>query len=265
MRMPVFVLFLACAALNAQDQPAGRGVNFYSQEKEAAMGAQMADQARQSMKMVESPTVREYLTRAGARLLAQIPDTGFALHIEIFADQAPGLHEARVYPGGYIFTPSSLFLAARDEAEFAGMLEHSIAHVAARDATRQASRGTMANLATIPLIFVGGWSGYIAKQAQGTTLPMSFLTFQKAAELAADQSAVRMMAGAGWDPGALARYLEREQPSEDGAARNTLSPLPERSARVAALRQTIQELPPRQYSTAGEFTTIQAEVRRLAP
>jgi len=35
-------------------------------------------------------------------------------------------------------------------------MAHEIAHVAARHGTKQATRGEIANLATIPLIFVDG-------------------------------------------------------------------------------------------------------------
>jgi len=42
---------------------------------------------------------------------------------------------------------------------------------------------------------------------------MGFLQFQRGYEREADYRAVPMMAGAGWDPEALVRYIEREQPS----------------------------------------------------
>jgi len=56
--------------------------------------------------------------------------------------------EAVAVPGGYLFIPANLFLAAGDEAEFAGMLAHSMAHIVARHGTRQAIRGQRAVLST---------------------------------------------------------------------------------------------------------------------
>jgi predicted Zn-dependent protease len=75
-----------------------------------------------------------------------------------------------------------------------------------------------------------------------------------------------MMAGAGWDPGALARYIECEQPAADsrkpGTMSRVFSPLPLRDERVAALRKAIGDLPPRDSKPSPEFAAIQAEVRR---
>ena len=60
---------------------------------------------------------------------------------------------------GYLYVNTGLILAAEDEAELAGVMSHEIAHVAARHATRQMTRATMFDLASLPLIFVGGGVG----------------------------------------------------------------------------------------------------------
>ena len=50
---------------------------------------------------------------------------------------------------------SGLILKAESEAELAGVMAHEIAHVAARHGTRQATRGEIARVGMIPLIFMG--------------------------------------------------------------------------------------------------------------
>lgn len=266
MLMRFSVLLLACLALSAQDQPIGRGVNFYGKEKEAALGAQLAGEVRQKTTALDSAAAHDYLARLGARLIAQIPDTGFAFTFTVAADGADiSTHEPLALPGGYIFVPGSLFFAAQDEAEFAGMLAHSIAHVAARHGTRQATRGEIVSIASVPLIFMGGWTGFAMQQGAATAVPLGFLRFQRTLELEADRLAIGMMAGAGCDPDALVRYIGRVQPPPDQTTSKLFSPLPERDERVAAMRQAIQELPPRAYSPGKEFPPIQDEVRRLTP
>ena len=260
------VLLLACAALNAQDRPTGRGVNFYSLEKEAALGAQLAGEVHRKTTTIASAAVHDYVARLGARLIAQIPATGFTFTFTVVAeDMDSGIHEPRALPGGYIFVPASLFLAARNEAEFAGMLAHSIAHVTARHGTRLATRADLANIASVPLVYTGGWTGYAVKQGAGLAVPLGFLTFQRAFELEADSLGIRMMAGAGCDPDALARYIGRVQAPADATRSKAFSPLPERDQRVAAMQHAIQDLPARAYSSGEEFPPIQDEVRRLAP
>jgi len=65
-------------------------------------------------------------------------------------------------------------------------MAHEIAHVAARHGTRQATRGELINIGTIPLIFMGGWTGYAIRQGMGLAIPMGFLTFTRAFEREAD-------------------------------------------------------------------------------
>ena len=66
------------------------------------------------------------------------------------------------------------------------------------------------------------------------------------------------MAAAGFDPAALARYLERAR--LPGNERSVL-PLP--ADRVAAIEQAIRDLPVKKYvSSNGEFDRIQALLRR---
>jgi predicted Zn-dependent protease len=274
MKSLTYLMLLALPALNAQQSPdstASRGVNFYSIEQESALGAQMASEFQRQSQMLDNAQVNGYLTSVGDRLLKQIPETGFTFHFAAFVDKdTSGLHEARVLPGGYIYVPESLILSARDEAEFAGMLAHAVAHAASRHAARQASRGNAAALATIPLVAGGGWAEYDAQRNAReaiSAISTSLIRSQREFELEADYRAVPMMAGAGWDPGALARYIEREQsvpdPRKPGTAPRVFAPLPPRDDRVAAIRQTAGNLPPRDYSTSPEFAAVQAEVRRL--
>ena len=266
MLMRYCALLLACAALHAQDQPTGRGVNFYSQEKEAALGAQLAGEVGRHTTAIGSAAVHDYVARLGARLIAQIPATGFTFTFTVVAEgMDSGIHEPLALPGGYIFVPASLFLEARNEAEFAGMLAHSIAHVAARHGTRLATRAELANIASVPLVSMGGWTGYAVQQGAGLAVPLGLLQVQRAFEREADTLAIRMMAGAGCDPDGLVRYIGRVQAPTDATGAKVFSPLPDRDQRVAAMQHTIQDLPARTYSSGEEFPPIQDEVRRLAP
>ena len=53
-------LIAVCLATVAAAQP-GRGVNFYSLEKEVALGRQLADEFMRENPVVESPAVVEYV------------------------------------------------------------------------------------------------------------------------------------------------------------------------------------------------------------
>jgi predicted Zn-dependent protease len=154
-----------------------------------------------------------------------------------------------------------LFLAAKDEAEFAGMLAHSMVHVSERHYTREATRVALANEATVPLIFMGGWTGYGTRQGGPVLVPVGMLKFQQVAETEADTLAVAISSGAGFDPSALLRYINRVQAESPGTGGRAFA------ARVSNLEAAIQAQPQQTYTVADpdEFGRIQVEVRQVTP
>src|SRR6201994_2864310 len=133
----------------------GKGVNFYSIEKEIALGKQMAQEVERQAKIVDDPIVAEYVNRIGQNLVrnsdAKVPFTIKVIDSEEI--------NAFALPGGFFFVNTGILLNADNEAEMAGVMAHEIAHVAARHGTRQATRGTLIQMATIPAIMMGGWVG----------------------------------------------------------------------------------------------------------
>ena len=154
----------------------GKGVNFYSLEKEIALGKQLATEVERQAKIINDPVIAEYVNRVGQNLVrnsdAKVPFT-----IKVIDSEEVN---AFALPGGFFFVNSGLILKADNEAELAGVMAHEIAHVAARHGTRQATRGEIAQLGMIPLIFMGGWTGYGIYQAASVLVPIGFLKFSRA-------------------------------------------------------------------------------------
>ena len=196
------VLILAGAALAAR---AGNGDNAYSFEKETALGQKLAADLREHTTPINIPAVQDYLDRLGQRLAAQVPGAKSAFTFSAIADDpCPASHEPAALPGGYVFVPAALFLAARDEAEFAGMLAHAMEHVAQRHLTREASRSQFAGYASIPAIFAArvGCAGVQA-------VPLAVRAWRQGHELEADALALETMAYSGFDPAALDEPVRR--------------------------------------------------------
>src|SRR5438270_5773913 len=188
----------------------GKGVNFYSIEKEIGLGKGLAQEVERSAKIVDDPVIAEYVNRIGQNLVrnsdAKVPFT-----IKVIDSEDVN---AFALPGGFFFVNSGLILKADNEAELAGVMAHEIAHVAARHGTRQATRGEIAQLGMIPLIFMGGAAAYGIYQASGLLIPVSMLKFSRGFESEADYLGVQYMYKTGYDPTAFVDFFEKIQTLE---------------------------------------------------
>lgn len=190
----------------------GGGVNFYSLQKERALGQQLADQVERQSRMISDPVIEDYINRVGQDIVrhsdAKVPFT-----IKVIDDSEIN---AFALPGGFFYVDSGLVLAADSESELAGVMAHEIAHVAARHATRNATRAQIFNLVSIPLIFVGGPVGYAVREVAGLAVPMSFLKFSRDAEREADLLGLQYDYASGYDPQAFVRFFEKLKAGEKG-------------------------------------------------
>ena len=239
-------------------------VNWFSLEKEIALGKQLAQQVERQSKIVNDPVIAEYVNRIGQNLVrnsdAKVPFT-----IKVIEDPTVN---AFALPGGFFFVQTGLILKADNEAELAGVMAHEIAHVAARHGTRQATRGEIAQLATIPLIFMGGAAAYGIYQASGILIPMGMLKFSREFESEADYLGLQYMYKTGYDPTAFVDFFEKIQTLEKrkpGTIAKAFSTHPPTDARITKTQQQIADLKPRpEYVvTTSEFNDVKNRLKML--
>src|SRR5690242_2176769 len=222
----------------------GKGMgNWYSLEKEIRMGKEFAQQVEASSKMVTDPVVNEYVNRIGQNLVrnsdAKVP---FTIKV-IDSDEI----NAFALPGGFFYVYSGLILAADNEAELAGVMAHEIAHVAARHATREMTRGNWANIASLPLIFVGGGIGYAVRNAAGLALPVTFMKFSRGFEAEADYLGLQYMYKTGYDPNAFISFFEKieaQEKKKPGALSKAFASHPQTPDRVEESQKEIGTILP---------------------
>jgi len=240
----------------------GKGVNFYSLEKEIALGKQLASEVERQAKIINDPVVAEYVNRVGQNLVrnsdAKVPFT-----IKVIDSEEVN---AFALPGGFFFVNSGLILKADNEAELAGVMAHEIGHVAARHGTRQATRGEIAQLGMIPLIFMGGWTGYGIYQAASVLVPVGFLKFSRAMESEADLLGLEYMYKAGYDPTAFVDFFEKIETLEKrkpGTVAKVFSTHPPTDSRIQAAQKNIQEYlkaKPEYVLTTSEFNDVKGRL-----
>ena len=244
----------------------GRGVgNWYSVEKQVAMGRSFAQQLEAQVKLVNDPVVSEYVNRIGQNLVrnsdAQVPFTIKVIDSDVV--------NAMALPGGFFYVNSGLILAADEEAEVAGVMAHEIAHVAACHAAREMTRGTLLQMASIPFIFVGGGIGYAGYEAAGLASMFGFLKFSRGFEAEADYLGIEYMYRSGYDPSAFVSFFEKVQAMEKkkpGTLAKAFDTHPQSADRIAKSQDEIRRILPakQQYVvTTSEFDEVKARLAAI--
>ncbi len=239
--------------------------NWYSLESQVRLGKAYAMEVEHSAKVIDDPVVSEYINRI-AQNIVRNSDSKVPFTVKVLDDDTVN---AFALPGGYFYVQSGLILAADSEAELAGVMAHEIAHVAACHAARQQTRGNLAQIATIPLIFMGGGLGYGLYEAAGIGVPLTFMKFQRNFEAQADYLGVEYLYASGYDPQAFPQFfekiqaLEKKKPGFVAKAFETHPPTPARMEHTQHEIATI--LPPKaEYvEDTSEFQEVKARLAAL--
>src|SRR6266852_500991 len=245
----------------------GKGVNLFSLEREISLGKGLAQEVERSSKLIDDPVVTEYVNRVGQNLVrnsdARVP---FTIKV-IDSDEV----NAFALPGGFFYVNSGLVLRAQEESELAGVMAHEISHVTARHGTKNASKGELMQLATIPLMLLGpvGWAGYGIYEGLNIAIPLTYLKFNRDAEREADFLGLQYMYKAGYDPNSYVTFFERIQSDEKrrpGTIPKVFSTHPPTPERIEnAQKEIARILParPEYIVTTSEFDSVKGRLRGI--
>lgn len=158
----------------------------------------------------DQTALQRYVTGVGNRLVAvsELPDLKFTFTV-IDSD----IVNAFALPGGYVYVTRGLLALAENEAEVAGVLAHEIGHVTARHTAQRMQQqqygqiGT--GLATIAgAILLGDTGAQLGQQLAGAGAQLWVAGYSREQEFQADELGVRYLAKAGYDPQAMATFLD---------------------------------------------------------
>ena len=159
----------------------------------------------------------------------------------------------------------------RASSELAGVMAHETAHVCAHHAAREMTRMNYAQLSTIPLIMMTGysWTGYGIYEAAQFAVPITFLKFSRDFEAQADYLGVQYMYRAGYDPQAFISFFEKVQALEKrkpGMVAKAFADHPQTPDRIQHTQEEIARILPAkdEYTvTTSEFDDVKARLARI--
>src|SRR6266436_3307442 len=245
----------------------GKCINLYSLEREISLGKSLAQEVERSSKLIDDPVVTEYVNRVGQNLVrnsdARVP---FTIKV-IDSDEI----NAFALPGGFFYVNSGLILRAQEESELAGVMAHEISHVTARHGTKNATKGELMQLATIPLMLLGpgGWAGYGIYEGLNLAIPVTYLKFSRDAEREADFLGLQYMYKAGYDPNSYITFFERIQADDKrrpGTIPKVFSTHPPTPERIEAAQKEIARILPNKPEyivTTSEFDSVKGRLRNI--
>jgi predicted Zn-dependent protease len=242
-----------------------KGVNFYSIEKEMALGKALSLEVEKHSKLVTDKLISEYVNRLGQNL-ARHSDTKIPLTVKVIEGDEPN---AVTLPGGYIYVQTGLLRTAETEAELAAAMAHEIAHIAARHGTRQATQSQLSQIATIPLIFIGGWGGLCARGADSILAPLGLLRTERGYESEADLLGLQYLYKSGYDPLGMVDIFEKLQSLDErkpGRIARLSATHPASDDRLVNVQKNIEALlkqQPEYIVTTSEFNNVKARLAAL--
>jgi predicted Zn-dependent protease len=218
-RNPLAPLLLALAALGlsgcsyATSPATGRQfLSPVSEKEEASMGAEEHPKILEEFggAYSEKPNLNAYVNQIGQTVAqsAERKDVTYTFTVLNSEDI-----NAFALPGGYVYVTRGLLTLANNEAELAGVLGHEIGHVNARHtAERMGQQQTVSVLSTIGIAaatLLGGdtageLAGGLAQQGGDVYLGQ----YSQSQEFEADSLGVRYIAKTGYDPQAMATFLD---------------------------------------------------------
>jgi predicted Zn-dependent protease len=246
----------------------GKGMNFYSLERERSLGKQLSALADQQLALLDDPVVNEYVNRISQNI-ALNSDVKVPLTVKVIKQDEVN---AFSLPGGYLYLTTGLLNEAGSEAQIAGVIAHEVAHIAARHGTRTVSKGLLWTiiLRGAAVAAPGGRAAQIGSMIGADLGSVMILAkMERGAEEEADLLAVEYAYASGYDPGEYVIFFERIrslQKKKPSALGKIFASHPPTESRISHVQKVIDDyFPDRdQYLVStSSFEDVQARMKSL--
>ncbi len=189
------------------------GASAMSSAEEQRVGEAVIRNIRRAGGLIDDLLITDYLNNLGYRLVAASDSSHRDFNFYVINDAAIN---AFALPGGYIGAHYGLILAFDSEGELAAVMAHEIAHVTQRHHARsyeQQGSGLLTTAAMIAAMLLGGaGDGQLASAALASVSAGSVqqqIDNIRAHEKEADRIGIALLAGAEFDPYAMASSFSK--------------------------------------------------------
>jgi len=126
---------------------------------------------------------------------------------EVFIINNDSVVNAFATPGGYLYFYTGLIKFLDNEAQFAGVMAHEVAHSDRRHSTNQMTKAY--GLDVLISIALGEEASELSQMVAGLASGLSSLAFSRAHEYEADAYAVKYLSDSPYDPRGLKGFFEK--------------------------------------------------------
>lgn len=254
---------------NALDE-AGGGLNVLTSEQERAIGGEVYGAVARNGEILNDEDLQLYLVGLVDRLASVTPGASDQTwRVSMTGGTAANAMSAG---GGYIFINRGCLDKLNNEAQFALVVAHEMAHQMKRHAAVTETR------ALIPMILVEGGAiaasikagpqaGRTAEELGQMAVEAGLAPFTRAQERDADRIAITMLYSAGYDPREAVKVFERmkSEQAKRGGSITIISSHPIPDARIEAAREWLATygpgISPNSIVTTRDYATIRATYR----
>lgn len=195
---------LAACSVN----PATGRYNFGSIEDDVSTGrSQHPEVLRSFGGAYDDPKLAKYVSDLGNDLVSRTENPNLRFTFTILNTQDVN---AFAIPGGYVYVTRGLLALASNEAELAGVVGHEIGHVIARHGSERQTQGILTQIGAAAIGIAAGVAlgapelGNLAAVGGQAYLQ----SYSRDQEMEADTLGVEYMSAAGYDPQAMATFLD---------------------------------------------------------
>lgn len=216
---------------------------------------------------LDDPEIEEYLDALGHRLAKG----GVAKHdnYQFFVLKDPTIN-AFSMPGGLIGIHTALIALTQTESELAAVISHEMGHNEQRHIARMLARAPHTTAVLLASMLLAVLVGRNSPEAAGATLVgtqaaaiRKQLSYSRGYEREADQTGLRILYSAGFDPQGMIDFFKRmyeANGSSESPVMAYMSDHPLTQDRITYIENRVRELPPRHVKSSVNYTLVRSKI-----